>query len=177
MPIRISPRALFGLIGIICVALLAYAWFLQYGPDRQQPCPLCILQRYVFMTLAAVCLAAAAHGPGRIGLLIYAILADTLSSMGLGFAVWQLSKGSSMTSCLADPIGDFANGLPSANWWPEFLFATGGCADKYPPVLGITVPVWALIWFALFMLTFASVIISQLRVVQKTAGQNAKVPS
>ena len=168
MPIKISPRALFGLIGVICIALLAYAWFLQYGPDKQQPCPLCILQRYIFMALATVCLLAAAHDPDRPGLLAYAMVSDALASIGLGFAIWQLSRGGSMTSCLADPIGDFANGLPSANWWPEFLFATGGCADKYPPVLGLPVPVWAMIWFAAFTLAFASIVISQLQTLRRT---------
>jgi len=149
------------------MALLVYAWFLQYGPDKQQPCPLCILQRYVFMALAAVSLAAAIHGPRRIGLLVYALLADALAGTGLAFAIWQLTKGGSMTSCLADPIGDFVNGLPSAIWWPEFLFATGGCADKYPPVLGVAVPVWALIWFAMFALTLAWIIVAQLQAIQR----------
>lgn len=151
------------MVGLTCFALLAFAWFLQYGPDKQQPCPLCILQRYVFMLLGAICLLAAIHGPERVGQLIYLGLADALATLGLGLAIWQQLKGGSMTSCLADPIGDFVNGLPSANWWPEFLFATGGCADKYPPVLGITVPVWALIWFAALSLCFGWMIVSSIR--------------
>lgn len=163
MPLRLSQRAFLALIGLICVALLAFAWFLQYGPDKQQPCPLCILQRYVFMALGTVCLLAAAHGPERIGRLVYLLVADALTTVGVGLAIWQQLKGSSMTSCLADPIGDFVNGLPSANWWPEFLFATGGCADKYPPVLGISVPAWALVWFAALSLCFGWMVASSFR--------------
>ncbi len=151
MPNRISPRVVFAIIGFVCLGLLSTAWFLQYGPDRQQPCPLCILQRYAYMAMAVVCLIAAAHNPRRPALLAYALVADLLATLGAGFAVWQVLKGGSMTSCLADPIGEFVNGLPTANWWPEFLFATGGCADKVPPVLGIAVPVWSLIWFMSFM--------------------------
>ncbi|MBL8524416.1 MAG: disulfide bond formation protein B [Betaproteobacteria bacterium] len=163
MPFRLSLRSILALIGLICFALLAFAWFLQYGPDKQQPCPLCILQRYVFMALGTVCLLAAAHWPGRNGQLAYLGVADLLATTGIGMATWQLLKGGSMTSCLADPIGDFVNGLPSANWWPEFLFATGGCADKYPPVLGISVPVWALIWFAALSLCFGWMAASSFR--------------
>ena len=126
------------------------AWYLQYGPDRQQPCPLCVLQRYTFLALALVCLLAAAHGPQRTGMLVYAGIADLLASSGLGLAIWQVTKGGTMTSCLSDPVGEFVNALPPANWWPEYFFANGGCADKYPPILGLHVPEWSLVWFTVF---------------------------
>ena len=151
MPKQRSPRVIFALIALVCIGLLTTAWYLQYGPDRQQPCPLCVLQRYTYMALAIVCLLAAAHGPRRTGMLIYSGIADLFATGGTGLALWQVTKGASMTSCLTDPIGDFVNGLPSANWWPEFLFANGGCADQYPPILGLHVPQWSLVWFVIFM--------------------------
>jgi protein dithiol:quinone oxidoreductase len=158
---KISPRLVLAAIGFICLGLLAAAWYLQYGPEKQQPCPLCILQRYAYMAMAVVCLVGAAHGPRGTGMLVYAGIADVIASAGLGLAAWQVTKGDSMTSCLADPIGEFVNGLPSANWWPEFLFANGGCADKYSPILGIPVPAWSLIWFIAFViLTSACVLVS-----------------
>ena len=163
MPTKLSSRAVFGLVGVTCFALLAAAWSLQYGPDRQQPCPLCILQRYLFMALGGVCLLAAAHGPQRTGQLVYAAIADLLTTLGIGVAGWHLTKGVSMTSCLADPIGDFVNGLPMANWWPEYLFATGGCADKHPPILGLSAAGWSLVWFCVFAVAIAAVAISTIR--------------
>ena len=122
MPNKISPRIIFASISLICVCLLAAAWYLQYGPQKQQPCPLCILQRYLYMGLAVTCLIAAVHSPGRTGTLLYGAVADLVASVGVGLAVWQVSKGASMTTCLADPIGEFVNGLPTANSWPEFLY-------------------------------------------------------
>ncbi len=165
---KISPRLVLAAIGFICLGLLAAAWYLQYGPATQQPCPLCILQRYVYMSLAVVCLLAAAHGPQRIGALIYTAVADLLASAGAGLAIWQVTKGASMTSCLSDPIGEFVNGLPSANWWPEFLFANGGCADKYPPVFGVSVPVWSLICFLVFLALISMSLVSTLRQTRHT---------
>ncbi len=157
MPKQLSPRTLLAITGLISVAILTAGWYLQYGPDRQQPCPLCILQRYMFIGLASVCLVAAAHGPQRTGMLIYAGIADLFATAGMGLAIWQVNKGASMTSCLADPIGEFVNGLPPANWWPEYLFANGGCADKYPAILGLHVPQWSLVCFAaLMILTFVT---------------------
>ena len=163
MPKQLSPRILLAIIGFACIGLLTTAWYLQYGPDRQQPCPLCVLQRYAYMALAIVCLLAAAHGPRRSGMLVYAALADLVAGTGAGLALWQVTKGASMDSCLADPIGEFVNGLPPANWWPEFLFANGGCADKYPPILGLYVPQWSLIWFAIFMGLVTVALIASLR--------------
>jgi protein dithiol:quinone oxidoreductase len=151
MPKILTPRLVFAIIGIVCVGMLVTGWYMQYGPGRQQPCPLCILQRYAFVALAFVCLLAAVHGPQRMGTLVYAAIADLIASAGIGLAVWQVTKGPSMTSCLADPIGEFVNGLPFANWWPEYFFANGGCADKYPPIFGLHAPQWALVSFAAFL--------------------------
>ena len=121
------------------------------------------MQRYAYMSLAAICLLAVAHGPQRIGLLVYYAIADLLAGIGIGLAIWQVTKGASMTTCLSDPIGEFVNGLPSANWWPEFLFANGGCADKYPPIFGISVPLWSLICFIAFYALITSGLIATLR--------------
>jgi disulfide bond formation protein DsbB len=169
MPKQISPRLILAIVGLTCIAVLATAGYLQYGPGRQQPCPLCILQRYAFMALATVCLVAATHGPGRIGMLAYAIVADFFAVAGIGIAIWQVTKGASMTSCLSDPIGEFVNGLPLANWWPEYFFANGGCADKYPSILGLYAPQWSLILFVILLGMIAVAILAVLR--QKHAAQ------
>lgn len=147
---KISPRAIFGAMTLICIGLLATAYQLQYGPQHQQPCPYCILQRYAYMAIALVSLLAAIHGPQRIGVILYAAANALCSVVGLAFAGLQLGKSGLSESCLADPVGDFVNNLPSANWWPEYLFATGGCGSKFPPILGLSVPVWSLVWFSVF---------------------------
>lgn len=158
-----SPRPVFALIGFICIVFLTTAWYLQYGPGRQQPCPLCILQRYAYIALAITTLSAAAHGPRRVVLLTYAAIADLVAATGAGLALWQVSKGASMKSCLDDPIGTFVNGLPMANWWPEYFFANGGCADVFPPILGLHVPQWSLVWFTMFFIAITTLIVGILR--------------
>ena len=145
---EVSIRWIFAGVGATCFALLGAAYFLQYGPGQQQPCPLCIMQRYVYMAIALVALAAAAIGPGRIGAMAVAMVLDLFATAGVVLAGWQVAKGDSMTSCLTDPVGEFVYALPMRTWWPEFLAAFGGCADKYPPIFGISVPVWSLVCFA-----------------------------
>lgn len=146
-----QARWIFAAIGVSCAALLGSAYFLQYGPGQQQPCPLCILQRYVYIAVGAVALAAAAVGPKRIGSMVTAGVLCAFNAIGAGLAIWQVTKGDTMTSCDTDLVGQIVYALPMRSWWPEFLAAYGGCADKVPPILGVSVPLWSFLWFAVFV--------------------------
>ena len=146
-----SARWIFAAIGVSCVALLGAAYFLQYGPDQQQPCPLCVLQRYTYMAIAVIALGAAAVGPNRTGSMVTAATLGVFAALGAGLAIWQVTKGDSMTTCDTDIVGQIVYALPMRAWWPEFLAAYGGCADKVPPILGLSVPLWSFFWFAGFL--------------------------
>ena len=143
-------RWIFAAIGVSCVGLLGIAYFLQYGPGQQQPCPLCILQRYVYMTIAVVALGAAVMGTKRTATMVIAIVLTVFAAIGAALALWQVTKGDSMTSCDTDLVGQIVYALPTRAWWPEFLAAYGGCADKFPPIFGLSAPLWSLLWFAGF---------------------------
>jgi disulfide bond formation protein DsbB len=58
-----------------------------------------------------------------------------------------------MQSCLSDPVGEFVQNLPSAQWFEgKLFFATGGCADKYPPTFGLSLVAWSLICFSALLI-------------------------
>lgn len=147
---EVRARWIFAAIGVSCIGLLGTAYFLQYGPGQQQPCPLCILQRYVYMTIAIVALGAAAIGTRRTATMVIAIVLDAFAAIGAALALWQVTKGDSMTSCDTDLVGQIVYALPTRALWPEFLAAYGGCADKFPPILGLSAPLWSFLWFAGF---------------------------
>jgi len=153
-----SARWIFAAVGVSCVALLGFAYYMQYGPGHQ-PCPLCILQRYVYMAIAAASFAAAVFGPGRLGAMITAWLVGVFAAIGAALAIWQVTKGDTMTSCNTDLVGQIVYALPMRAWWPEFLAAYGGCADKYPPILGVSIPIWSLIWYAGFFAVCATLVV------------------
>ncbi len=157
-----STRTIFSLISAVCVALLVAAYYLQYS-QGQQPCPLCILQRYVYLAIAVVALFAATVGPARVGAMVVAGVLGLFAAVGAGLAIWQVSKGDTMASCLTDPVGEFVYGLPMRGWWPEFLAAYGGCADKYPPIFGVSVPLWSLICFLALLTICEFVLVKLLR--------------
>jgi protein dithiol:quinone oxidoreductase len=143
-----STRLIFAAIGAFCVALLVNAYLMQYGPGQTQPCPLCILQRYVYMAIALVALPVAAIGPKRNCAMVAAGVLGLFAAVGAALAIWQVTKGESMATCMSDPVGIFVYNLPMRGWWPEFLAAYGGCADYVPPILGVSVPMWSLVCFS-----------------------------
>src|SRR5215203_5100902 len=90
MKLQHTPRAGYLVGFLVCGGLILYALYLQYY-EYQNPCPLCILQRVVYIVLMVVFLAAALHGPRRTGAVIYSSLLAVISLVGAGIAtrhVW-----------------------------------------------------------------------------------------
>ena len=154
---KISPKPVLLAIAAFCFCLLIYAWYLQHGPDRQQPCPLCVLQRMAYIFIGVAALVGAFVKP-----LTFISAAQFGAIAGMGMAAWQISKGASLTGCLQDPVGIFVNGLPTANYIPQYFFANGSCADAYS-ALGLPVPVWSLICFLVIESACLLLIIQEFR--------------
>jgi len=52
------------------------------------------------------------------------------------------------TSCGIDPLETSLNTIPTATLFPTLFKADGLCANPYP-FLGLSIPQWSLIWFAI----------------------------
>src|SRR4051812_29935110 len=90
MKLKLTPRLAFLAGFLISGGLIAFALYLQYF-EYQDPCPLCILQRVVYIALMVVFLIAALHGPRRTGVTVYSSLLVVVSLIGIGIAarhVW-----------------------------------------------------------------------------------------
>src|SRR4029077_13437953 len=70
---KTNNRVMFGAGALVCAALLAYAYYLQYAQGLE-PCPLCLMQRGFFYAVMALFVLGALHGPGRTGAWIYSAL-------------------------------------------------------------------------------------------------------
>ncbi|MGQ7528594.1 disulfide bond formation protein B, partial [Streptococcus suis] len=62
-----------------------------------------------------------------------------------------------------DPIENWVNALPTAKWLPQVFEADGLCVGPMPPVLGLSVPVWSLIWLVILSLTLVVAMIRRER--------------
>jgi disulfide bond formation protein DsbB len=147
-----SPRAVFAAIFIACAALIATAIFYFQEHLGLDPCPMCILSRYTFIAIGLVALAAAIHGPRGAALKAYAALLCVLATAGIGVSVRHsyLQRFPPATeSCGADL--DFLLGnLPLSQALPKIFAGTGSCSAVDWKFLGLSMPEWALAWFALF---------------------------
>jgi disulfide bond formation protein DsbB len=131
----------------ISIALLAVALYLQHGLDML-PCPLCVLQRYAFAAVAIVCLVTAGLSPN--GQRAGAGLGTLAALAGLAIAGWHLwIKAHPNVSCGIDPLETSLNTIPTARLLPFLFQADGLCTTEYAPIVGLSIPQWSLIWFAI----------------------------
>ncbi|MGA9420777.1 MAG: disulfide bond formation protein B [Rhodanobacteraceae bacterium] len=137
---------------VVCAALLGYALFEQYHAGIA-PCPLCSLQRVAFVALGIVFLIGAAHGPRAAGgRRIYAILVLLVAAAGIAIAARHLW----LQSLPPDKVPDCGPGLaymldafPLSKTLMMVFTGSGECAVVNWQFLGLAMPAWALIWFAI----------------------------
>jgi disulfide bond formation protein DsbB len=137
----LRPRLL--LAGIAAVAVLAVAAALHtqhvWG---MMPCAWCVLQRLIFLALAAAALLGLVL-PGATGRRIGAALAMLLADLGLLAALWLHFVAAASASCdltLADRVMG-ATGLDSR--FPEVFAAYASCADAKVTLVGLPYEFWS----------------------------------
>jgi len=145
------PRLGYALGSLVCAGLIGFALYLQYY-EYQDPCPLCLLQRVVYIVLMAVFLVAALHGPGRVGALVYNALLVAIAATGAAVAarhVW-------LQHLPPDKVPECGPGLeftlrkfPLFQALEKVLAGSGQCAEASWKFLGLSIAGWSLVWFVL----------------------------
>jgi disulfide bond formation protein DsbB len=147
---RLTPRILFGALFAACVALLAFASYLQHVMGLE-PCPMCILQRYAFFAVGITALVAALHGPKRVGLRVYGALVALFALVGAGTAMrhsYLQRFPDPSTSCGVE-LEYLVNNFPLAQALPKIFAGSGECAKVQWRFLELSIPEWALVWFVI----------------------------
>lgn len=149
---RLSPRIVFAAIFLVCAALIATAIFYMQEQLGLEPCPMCILQRYAFFAIGSLALLAAIHGPGRLALKIYASLIVLFSIAGGGVAIrhsYLQHFPPARETCGTD-LEFLLNTFSVSEAFPKIFAGTGSCSKVDWKFLGLSIPEWALAWFAIF---------------------------
>ncbi len=149
--VPLVPRLGYALGFLVCAGLIGFALYLQYY-EYQDPCPLCLLQRIVYMALMAVFLVAAIHGPRRTGAMIYGGLLVITAGIGAAIAtrhVWlQHLPPERVPEC--GPGLEFTlRKFPLFQALEKILAGSGQCAEGAWSFLGLTIAGWSLVWFVL----------------------------
>ena len=148
-PSRWSFRSQFLLGFAACASLLAYALYVQFQLQIL-PCPFCIFQRLAFAALGLVFLVGGLHSPrGAGGRRWWSLLALFAAAVGMGYAgrhSWVQIHPPEMPNC-----GPGLNFMLENNSWlgaaRQVLMASGDCSAIDWKFLGLSMPMWGLLWF------------------------------
>jgi len=136
---------------LVCLALLAFALYLQYF-EGQEPCPLCILQRIAFIAMMGLFLAGAVHGPGAVGAIVYGALLFIVAGIGAAIAtrhVWLQSLPRNQIPECGPGLEYLLRKFPLSQALGKVLAGSGECAEVGWTFLGLSIAGWSLVWFVL----------------------------
>ena len=148
-----TSKWIFGLVFLVCAALLATAFYMEYVMGLA-PCPLCWLQRFGFMGAGLVSLIAFLHGPSGFGNRVYGFLLVLTSGAGLGIAgrqLWLQSLPADEAPACGPSVEYLLDVLPWFEVLTTALKGTGDCAEVLWRFLGISIPGWTALFFVLLI--------------------------
>ena len=157
-----ASRLLYLLSFILCLMLLAVALYMEHVMGLE-PCPLCIVQRVVFIILGLISLAAMLHNPVTtaasrkrpVASRRYGLLITLTAAFGVAIAgrqVWlQHQPADQLPSCL--PSLDYMmDVLPFQEMLRLVFSGTADCAAVTWTFLGLSIAEYTLIAFIGFVL-------------------------
>lgn len=148
-----TPKFVLLVVAVSAFGLLGAALYAQFV-ENMLPCPWCIIQRYIFAAVGLIALITA-FLPERM-MRIGAGLGTLAALGGIGAAGWLLwVQAHPSVSCGIDPLETSLNHIFTAKLLPFLFKADGLCTTEYAPILGLSVPQWALAWFIVFTLALA----------------------
>ncbi len=151
MKLHLTPRLGYLAGFLICGGLILYALYLQYY-EYQDPCPLCLLQRVVYIALMVVFVLGALHGPRRTGAVVYSTLLVLVSLIGAGIAarhVWLQHLPKDKVPECGPGLGYILDRFPLVNALEKIFRGSGECAEAGWRLMGLSIAEWSLVWFVL----------------------------
>jgi protein dithiol:quinone oxidoreductase len=136
-----APGLLLG-IALASIAAVGAALVSQHQFDMQ-PCPWCVLQRLVFVLVAAAALLGLAWR-SRSGQRSMALLLLLLCSIGIASALWQHFVAAASASCAMTWADKFMVFTRLDGLLPEIFQARASCADAKVNLLGVPYEFWSL---------------------------------
>jgi disulfide bond formation protein DsbB len=148
---NVSNRWLYLAGALVVAALFGSALYLQYVL-RQEPCPLCMVQRVVFIALGILFCIAMLHNPKRSGSMAYAVLIGLCSLFGVAVAsrhIWIRHLPKDQVPACGPGLDYMLQNFPMSDVLRELMHGSGECAEKGWTFLTLGIPEWSLIWYVL----------------------------
>ncbi len=152
MNVQLRPRAAFFLAALACIAILGFAFYLQYVKEME-PCPLCWFQRLAVGGLAIVFAIGAWRCKPRIQGPTAAWVAVCITVVALAGAgvsarhIWIQNLPADQVPACGQGIGYMLESMPFLDVFSKALKGSGECA-KRDTWIGLTLPTWTILFFA-----------------------------
>jgi protein dithiol:quinone oxidoreductase len=147
----LSPRWLY-LMGVLAAAgLIGTALYLQYV-RHEDPCPLCMVQRVIFIVMGVLFAIAMLHNPKRTGSKVYAALIGLFALFGVGVAgrhIWIQHLPADQVPACGPGLDYMLDNFPMSEVLKELMHGSGECAEKGWTFLTLGIPEWSLVWYIL----------------------------
>lgn len=146
-----SRRWLYLAGALIVATLFGAALYLQYVL-REDPCPLCMVQRVIFIAIGVLFFVAALHNAQRIGARVYAVSIALFALSGVAVAarhIWIQHLPKDQVPGCGPGLEYMLQNFPMSEVWQELLHGSGECAAKGWTFLALGIPEWSLLWYVL----------------------------
>lgn len=152
---RISIRPAFITGFILSVIIITTALVFQYIL-KLEPCPLCVLQRIIIVTLGIIFLIGLLHNPmNSLVRRLYGQIIATTSIAGLAISgrhIWLLSlPKEELPECSTD-LYEWLKTLPPNEVIEKIFQGTRECSEVTWTLAGFSVPEWSIFVFSCFCL-------------------------
>jgi disulfide bond formation protein DsbB len=138
------------LAGLLMVAaMFGAAMYLQYV-KHEEPCPLCMVQRVIFMAMGAFFLLATLHNPQATGAKVYGLLIGLLAFAGIGVAsrhIWLQHLPKDQVPACGPGLDYMLDNFPMSHVLKELLHGSGECAATGWTFLNLGIPEWSLVGY------------------------------
>ena len=152
--IKVTNQNIFLGVFLICASLLGAAYYFEYVLFLD-PCPLCIMQRIAVLMIGLVGLSAFILAKTEFSQKLHASLMGLSAVFGIGVAgrhVWIQSLPADQIPTCGPSLEYMVDTLPWAEVLTVMLRGNGNCADAQWAFMGLSMPLWVLLWFVGFVL-------------------------
>jgi disulfide bond formation protein DsbB len=150
--IRLRIAQVLTIAGVLALGSVGIAALAQYAFDMQ-PCPWCVLQRFIYIVIGVLALLGAvlSNTPRRVTMVL--ALVGTLC--GIASALYQQLAAANENSCDLSLAERITVGLHLDRLVPQLFIAYASCADAAVSVLHIPLAVWSCLMYVILALLLA----------------------
>ena len=143
------------LCALVCAGMLAYAIFYAEKVLGLQPCPLCMFQRVCIGALGITFLIAGLHRVRYYGAIVYGAFILVFAGAAIWVAgrhVWIQAQPPGTVPACGAPLEALTQMFPLLEVIRKVMTGGGECGTIDWTFLGLSMPMWVLIWAIAFAL-------------------------